>query len=83
LTGMGLLNEKSQEARAFMDWLLSDEAQLALQRENQFYIPANQATLAYKMLTGKNLILFEKQPEYTKEQRKAMLDRWLKEVRFQ
>ena len=83
LMGMGLINEKSPEARAFMDWLLSDEAQLALQRENQFYIPANQATLAYKMLTGKNLILFEKQPEYTKEQRKAMLDRWLKEVRFQ
>lgn len=83
LTGMGLLNEKSPEARAFMNWLLTDETQLALQRESQFYVPTNQGTLAYKMLAGKNLVLFDKQPEYTPAQRKTFLDRWLKEIRFQ
>lgn len=83
LTCMGLLKEESTEARAFMDWMLSDEAQLVLQRENQFYIPANQALLAYKMLAGKDLTLFEQQPEFSKAQRQFYLDRWLKNIRFQ
>ena len=82
LTGVGLLREGRPDAEAFIDWLLSDEAQLVLQREGVFFVPANPGTLAYKQLAGKDLVLFGAEPGFTAEQRQALLDRWLKDVRF-
>ncbi len=82
LTGAGLLREGRPAAENFVEWLLSDEAQLALQRENVFFVPANPATLAYKQMSGKNIVLFDAVPAYSPAERGAMLDRWLKNVRF-
>lgn len=82
LTGVGLLRKGRPDAEAFIDWLLSDEAQLVLQREGVFFVPANTDTLAYKQLAGKDLVLFGAEPGFTPEQRQALLDRWLKDVRF-
>ena len=87
VTGTGvLLNNAPRElaaARAFADWLLTDEAQLALQSKGFFFIPTNPATLAYKSFAGKNLVLFSAPQTFTKEQKKSLLDRWAREVRFQ
>ena len=86
VTGTGLLlnappNEVA-DAKAFADWLLTDEAQLALQSKGCFFIPTNPATLASKSFAGKNLVLFTAPQMFTKEQKKALLDRWAREVRF-
>ena len=82
LTGAGLLREGRPSAEAFFEWLLSDEAQLALQRENVFFVPANPGTLAYKQMAGKNVVLFGAAPAFTAQERSALLDRWLQNVRF-
>ena len=82
LTGAGLLREGRPSAEAFFEWLLSDEAQLTLQRENVFFVPTNPGTLAYKQLAGKNVVLFDAAPAFTPEERSALLDRWLQNVRF-
>ena len=82
LTGAGLLREDRPLAQDFIEWLLSDGAQMTLQRENVFFVPTNTGTLAYKQLAGKNLALFDKQADFTPAERSALLDRWLKNVRF-
>lgn len=86
VTGTGILLGASPRdaaaARAFADWLLSDEAQLALQSKGFFFIPTNPATLAYQSFAGKNLVLFSQPQTFTKEQKKSLLDRWAREVRF-
>ena len=75
--------------RALFVWLLtrpypylSSKAHLALQRENVFFVPANPGTLAYKQMAGKNVVLFDAAPAFTAEERSALLDRWLQNVRF-
>ena len=82
LTGIGLLRDDQKPVYDFAAWLLSDRAQQALQEAGVYFVPTDPETLAYKMLAGKNLTLFERLPAYTGEQRRELLDRWLKEIRF-
>ena len=82
LTGAGLLRDDRPLAQEFIEWLLSDGAQMTLQRENVFFVPTNPGTLAYKQFAGKNLALFDKTGNFTPEERSAMLNRWLQNVRF-
>ena len=82
LTGAGLLREGRPQAQEFFEWLLSDGAQMTLQRENVFFVPANPGTLAYKQFAGKNVVLFDAAPNFTAEERGKLLDRWLQNVRF-
>ncbi len=82
LTGAGLLRDDRPLAQDFFDWLLSDGAQLTLQQENVFFVPTNPGTLAYKQLAGKDVVLFDKIPAFTADERSELLDRWLKNVRF-
>ncbi|MBP8599185.1 MAG: extracellular solute-binding protein [Selenomonas sp.] len=69
-------------ARAFADWLLSDEAQQVLQTQGFYFVPTNPGTLAYKTFAGKNMILFNQPVLYTAQQKHDFLDRWVKEIRF-
>ena len=74
---------EEEAARDFADWLLTDEAQQALQRNDYYFIPASSATLAWKSFAGKNIVFFTNQPNFSEEQKHAFLDRWVKEIRFQ
>ncbi len=86
VTGTGIAYKgKAQDemaAKEFADWLLSDEAQQALQKQEFYFVPANPGTLAYKSFAGKNMILFNQPVMFTAQQRHDLLDRWVKEVRF-
>ena len=82
LTGAGLLRDDRPLAQDFVEWLLSDGAQMTLQREDVFFVPTNPWTLAYKQLAGKNIALFGKTENFTAAERGALLDRWLQNVRF-
>lgn len=82
LTGAALLRDDYPPAAAFAEWLLGDDAQFVLQGSGVFFVPANAGTLAYKMLAGKNITLFEPPPSYTAAERYELLDRWLREIRF-
>nr|MBO6295831.1 extracellular solute-binding protein [Schwartzia sp. (in: firmicutes)] len=82
LTGAGLLRSDRPVAQEFIEWLLSDGAQMTLQRENVFFVPTNTGTLAYKQLAGKNIALFDKKDNFTPSERSALLDHWLQNVRF-
>ena len=86
VTGTGIAFKASaqdeQAAKNFADWLLSDEAQLALQGQGFYFLPANPGTMAYKTFAGKNLLLFSARPQFNAQQRHDLLDRWVKEVRF-
>ena len=85
LTGAGLTtknSDKIHEAEKFNDWLLSDNAQLALQRNGFYFISTNPNSLAYKSFAGKNLVLFKNSPNFTENQRREFLERWVKHVRF-
>ncbi len=82
LTGAGLLRDDRPLAQEFFEWLLSDGAQMTLRRENVFFVPTNPGTLAYKQMTGKDVVLFDRPPVISEEQKSELLDRWLKNVRF-
>lgn len=85
LTGAGLTTKnsaKSNEAKKFTDWLLSDNAQLALQSNGFYFISTNPNSLAYKSFAGKNLVLFQNSAEFTDNQRREFLERWVRHVRF-
>lgn len=84
LTGTGILKNAAQgaAARKFADWLLGDEAQLALQRNNFYFVPVNPAALAYKTFAGKNIILFNQPVDFSAQQRHELLDRWVKNIRI-
>lgn len=86
ITGTGILTNDSAEqkllAQNFADWLLSDEAQLALQSHNYFFVPTNPGTLAYKSFPGKNLTLFTQIPQFSKEEQHDLLDECAREIRF-
>lgn len=69
-------------AKEFADWLLSDEAQQALQKQDFYFVPTNPGTLAYKSFAGKNMLLFDQPVNFTAQQRHDFLDKWVKEVRF-
>ncbi len=85
LTGVGLTTTdkvKNQAASKFADWLLSDSAQSALQRNGFYFISTNPRTLAYKTFAGKNLVLFDNLKKFTEEQKNGFLRRWINEIRF-
>ena len=82
LTGVALINENSSGAKAFHEWLLSDEVQLALHSAELYVVPTNQSLLAYKMYAGKDRVLFSKRPDFDDGQKSEMLNEWLKNVRF-
>lgn len=86
LTGTGVSTiasgiEKSA-AESFSDWLLSDDAQVALQSRGFYFIATNPDTLAYKSFAGKNILLFNQLVTFTPEQKHDFLDRWVKYVRL-
>ena len=78
LTGVGLVEGAKNE-----EWLLSDEAQLALQSREFFFVPLNPVTVAYKSFPGKDVVLFSRTQDFSQSQRHELLDRWVKEVRLQ
>lgn len=86
LTGTGIALGASERdtaaAQAFADWLLTDDAQMALQSHSFFFLTTNPDTMAYKSFAGKNIVLFSQGVYFTKEQKKSLLDRWVREVRF-
>lgn len=82
LTGAAILRDDYEPAAAFADWLLSDDAQIALQGAGVFFVPTNPGILTYQMLAGKNIALFAAPPLYTAAERQALLDRWLRDIRF-
>lgn len=85
LTGVGLLKdgEEGKRARAFADWLLGDEVQVALQNKNFFFMPTNTATMSYKIFGSKNVVLFPKKEELSSKQKHDLLDYWVKSIRLQ
>ena len=86
LTGAGILAQCSeadrQAAGRLIDWLLSDEAQLALASQGFYFLTTNPATLAYQSFPGKNIVLFRQFPRFTETEKHAFLDRWVKYIRF-
>lgn len=85
LTGVGITAKdevKNKAAGNFADWLLSDEAQMILQKTGFYFISTNPRTLAYKTFAGKNLVLFNDSQNFTEQQRNTFLDRWVKQIRF-
>ena len=71
-----------QAAEDFADWLLTDEAQLALARQHIYFLTTNPVTLSYRMFAGKNINIFKSKPYYSPAEKKILLDRWVKQVRF-
>jgi len=71
-----------QAAENFADWLLTDEAQLALARQHIYFLTTNPVTLSYRMFAGKNINIFKSKPYFSSAEKKILLDRWVKEVRF-
>ena len=85
LTGVGItakIDGKRQAAENFSDWLLSDEAQMILQKSGFYFISTNPGSLAYKTFAGKNLMLFDDNQNFTQQQKNIFLDRWVKQIRF-
>ena len=86
VTGTGIAFKASSvdetAAKQFADWLLSDEAQQALQSRGFYFLPTNPGTLAYKGFAGKNMVLFSVEPNFSPEKRHELLDRWVKEIRL-
>ena len=86
LTGTGIPKDVEgigkSAAETFSDWLLSDEAQIALQSHGFYFLTTNPDTLAYKSFAGKNIVLFQQLIPFTPEQKHDFLDRWVKYVRL-
>ena len=85
LTGFAITTKdaaKNQVAAKFADWLLGDEAQLYLQTNGFYFVPTNPQTLAYKSFAGNNMILLDNRQNFSDEQRRVYLDRWIKDVRL-
>ena len=72
----------ARAAETFADWMLSDEAQLALSQHRFYFLTTNPMTLSYQMFAGKNINIFKNRPYFSKEEKEILLDRWIKEVRF-
>jgi len=69
-------------AEEFSDWLLTDEAQVALAQHRFYFLTTNPMTLSYQMFAGKNISVFKSRPYFSREEKDILLDRWIKEVRF-
>lgn len=85
LTGFGIATQnetRKQAAENFSDWLLSDEAQMILQKTGFYFISTNPRSLAYKTFAGKNLVLFNDNQNFTDQQKNLFLNRWVEQIRF-
>lgn len=84
LIGAGLVKGASHsiEAKQFLDWLLHENAQKVLEKNRFFLISTNPETTQYKNLTSNSIKLFEKEANYTPEQRQKIVDTWMQTVRF-
>jgi len=84
LTGAGILKNAPQKvvAEQFMKWLTEDDVQFVLQQNKFFFVPTNQSTVAYKLFSGKSLTLFDNYSDLTLQQKRAVLDRWVKNIRL-
>ncbi len=85
ITGIGIVTtdkKRNPAAAKFADWLLSDDAQISLQKNGFYFLSTNPQSLAYKTFAGKNLVLFDNAPKFTEQQRHEFLDKWVKTVRF-
>lgn len=84
LSGVGVANgtQHKAEARAFIDWLMQDAAQSALQKNKFYFIPTNPETYAYKAYAPKNIKLLDNKNILTSEQKRRLLDKWVQTVRL-
>lgn len=84
LIGMGILWQAphGELAKKFADWLLTDDAQLVLQKNKFYFVPTNSALLAAKGLSVRSPLLFAQQADYSLEKRQQLLDMWVKQVRL-
>ena len=85
LTGAGITTKdaiKNLAAKNFSDWLLSDEAQMTLQKNGFYFLSTNPNALAYKTFAGKNLVLLNRGQNFSEVERQNFLERWVKYIRF-
>lgn len=82
LFGTAIPTTGSINAEKFSDWLLSDQAQAALQKNGFYFLSTNPSSIAYKTFAGKNLVLFDQLIEFTADQENEFLDRWVKDIRL-
>ena len=84
LTGIGLLINcpNGDNAKEFINWMLTDEPQLAMMNNGFYFMPANGSLMAAKQFAGKNVVLYDQLADYPEKERRQLLDHWLKEVRF-
>ena len=85
LTGVGITTQDAKKNLAavnFADWLLSDDAQLILQKNGFYFLSTNPSTLAYKTFAGKNIVLLDKSKTFSETEKQNFLERWVKYIRF-
>lgn len=85
LTGVGITTQdakKNLAAKNFADWLLSDNAQLTLQKNGFYFLSTNPNTLAYKTFAGKNIVLLNESKNFSEVEKQNFLERWVKYIRF-
>lgn len=84
LTGAGLVSGSLHkvDAKAFVDWLIQDNAQNVLQKNRFYYIPTNPELPIYKEFAQKNVKLLENKDVVTLEQKHRLLDKWVQTVRI-
>ena len=85
LTGAGITTKdamKNLAATNFSNWLLSDDAQMTLQKNGFYFLSTNPNSLAYKTFSKKNLNLFDSSKIFSETERKNFLERWVKYIRF-
>lgn len=83
LTGAALVKDSSHsaEAKQFLEWLIQDQAQTALQNNKLYFVPANPESQAYKEYEASNVKLLENHVT-DREQQRQLLDRWVATVRL-
>lgn len=84
LVSVGILNSSSQKADAdnFVNWLLSDDLQMVLQKNKYYFVPTNYSLLSYKEFAGKNINLIDSKANLSEQAKKVLLDKWVKNVRL-
>ncbi|NLP41846.1 MAG: extracellular solute-binding protein [Veillonellaceae bacterium] len=84
LTGAGLVTKSihKSEAKTFIDWLMQNNAQNALQKSKFYYVPTNPELPEYKEFNQKNIELLENKEIVTLEQKHRLLDKWIQTVRI-
>lgn len=84
LTGAGVVKQstKSEEGKAFIDWLLQDHTQFLLQNHRYYFVPVNAETQLAKYYDSKHIKLYDLPSAITPEQEKILLNQWIQKVRL-